>query len=315
MPKNQYVYPLSNGHELVLDGDEQPTDQEVEQAAESMGMLPLLRAAEVETPGPTAPTSEPSIRDQIVHNGKTLGVIGAGTAIQTANRTVRPALAAAGRVLATTESLPGIVGGTLGASVGGTAGAVVGGFPIGAMGGATLGAELGRRAGRSMAAPIKATGTSIAKAFASDIPRVTIEDALASKDAAAKLATNAKRMSSVAPRSGRAIEAMAEAAKAKLGIPRVGSILAKTFGRKAVDAVGGMLPAAGSALSSSMAEGEALSRLNDPNALRKLLEQNHPDGSMSLPKVATPAMFDPKQTPVDPNDTAFIEQLLARFKR
>lgn len=98
MPSHEYTYETADGRVLVLEGDTQPSDQDVEQAAKQAGVSLALAdtsPAAQTSPNPspvTSPEPQPGMIDQMLSTGKDVltgaakgvgeGILGAGKMVQ-----------------------------------------------------------------------------------------------------------------------------------------------------------------------------------------------------------------------------------------
>lgn len=159
-----YEYHLANGKTLVLEGDQEPTDQDVEEAAQQAGVRTLLM-----NPKESAPTKEPGFTEGLTGQASThitLGDLldkGPGVFKQMATPQYAGEVTRDAAALAAGKYGPRAVGGSL-RSAGkflqaepqeiGTIGGFVGGAAIGHP-------WLGLASGRVLGRPIAATGRGL----------------------------------------------------------------------------------------------------------------------------------------------------------
>jgi len=152
MPK--YRYPLTNGKSLVLTGEAEPTDADVEAAARDAGVEQLLVGATPPEPPVTSP-AQPSASDSALPMP---GILTAtGMAISGAGRAIPATLRTAGKAITKAAPVARMLGGGLGAHFGAAA---AGPFPFL---GASMGAEAGRNLTRTFERPVMALGDLVKK--------------------------------------------------------------------------------------------------------------------------------------------------------
>lgn len=152
MPK--FKYELANGQYMTMEGDSQPSDADVEQAAKDAGVT-LKPVGEKSQPNEVTATlsSKPQTSKQESDLPATPGVMAIlGAGLKQVPGIASRATSAAGEALKNSKgSVAGAIGGTVGAGLGASIGDNT---PIGPFGGASLGAYVGHRTAKKVAGPL-----------------------------------------------------------------------------------------------------------------------------------------------------------------
>lgn len=149
MPK--YRYQLANGKTLVLEGNEQPSDADAEEAAKSAGVeLALAESSAGQSVPDTALMTAAPADEESIAPGM---LASSGAAIRQAVKGVPAIMRSAGNLMRNGSGrITRAASAAIGASLGAGAGASIGG-PVGAFGGAGIGADIGRTTARKQIIP------------------------------------------------------------------------------------------------------------------------------------------------------------------